>query len=89
MVCIGRIVLTLILLWGRPSHLFTPHLSVLLRLRLVCSYAREVGKLKVSIHCAEVMNVREAETVLNFRPDRLGHMVVLVRFAEERRHVGP
>jgi len=40
--------------------------------------AREAG-LKIAIHCGETMNVREAEAVLDFHPDRLGHMAVMVR----------
>ena len=39
--------------------------------------ARQAG-LRISIHCGEVMNVRETELVLDFAPDRLGHMCVLV-----------
>lgn len=36
-----------------------------------------VRRLPVSVHAGEVMNVREAQDVLNWRPDRLGHMCVI------------
>jgi hypothetical protein len=39
--------------------------------------ARDAG-LEVSVHCGETMNVAESEAVIDFRPDRLGHMCVMV-----------
>jgi hypothetical protein len=37
---------------------------------------------QVTIHAGEVMNVAETEAILDFEPDRLGHMVVLVRLRQ-------
>ena len=45
-------------------------------LALLEEQARPFG-LPVSVHTGEVMNVRETEAILTFRPDRLGHCCVL------------
>jgi len=37
---------------------------------------REYG-LKITIHCGEIDNDQEVKAILNFKPDRLGHVLVL------------
>lgn len=37
-----------------------------------------VNKLKITIHCAEVPNMKETEEIIDFVPDRIGHGTCIV-----------
>lgn len=37
-----------------------------------------VNKLKITIHCAEVPNIKETEEIIDFVPDRIGHGTCIV-----------
>lgn len=45
--------------------------------KYIVSEAR-VNKLKITIHCAEVPNIKETEEIIDFVPDRIGHGTCIV-----------
>lgn len=45
--------------------------------KLVIAEAR-VNKLKITVHCAEVPNIKETEDIIDFLPDRIGHGTCIV-----------
>lgn len=62
---------------GDPTRGSMAPLLDLISRHQVRSGTGDGGGLRVTVHCGETMNVSETEAVLDWRPDRLGHMCVL------------
>jgi len=39
----------------------------------VFEYARTTAQLPITLHCAEILHDSETQTILNFKPNRIGH----------------